>query len=74
MVHPSPWEEPRSRQDFLVGWTWEPKYPEKQDDAEMSGLGSQLVAFPEMDGWEGWLPPLNVQALIPRSYGNILFR
>lgn len=32
------------------------------------------VAFPEMGGWEGWLPPLNVQALIPRSYGNILFR
>ena len=40
----------------------------------MSGLGSQLVAFPEMGGWEGWLPPLNVQALIPRSYENITFR
>lgn len=33
----------------------------------MSGLGSQLVAFPEMGGWEGWLPPLNVQALIPQK-------
>lgn len=31
-----------------MGWTWEPNYPEKQDDAEMSGLGSQLVAFPEI--------------------------
>lgn len=57
-----------------MGWTWEPNYPEKQDDAEMSGLGSQLVAFPEIGGWEGWLPPLNVQALIPRSYENITFR